>query len=190
MSTITITEPVIDETALRQAVAGARSGEVIWLASTVQLSAPLIIPRGANLTIEGSLTIDVGHASEIDGSIVVDAGAAVTIENVSVSEMNGSTLIGGEAVSPNPGPSWRAIGTGDFNDDSHSDILFQNTSTGQAAVWEMSGNDVIGGGVVTPNPGPSWKAIGTGDFNDDAIPTSCGRMRMARFQSGRWTGTL
>jgi hypothetical protein len=73
MSTITITEPVIDETALRQAVAGARSGEVIWLASTVQLSAPLIIPPGANLTIEGSSTIDGGHASEIDGSIVVDA---------------------------------------------------------------------------------------------------------------------
>jgi hypothetical protein len=104
--------------------------------------------------------------------------------------MNGSTLIGGEAVSPNPGPSWRAIGTGDFNDDSHSDILFQNTSTGQAAVWEMSGNDVIGGGVVTPNPGQVGKRSEPAISMTMAIPTSCGRMRMARFQSGRWTGTL
>jgi FG-GAP repeat len=27
----------------------------------------------------------------------------------------------------NPGPSWRAVGTGDFNGDGKSDILLQNT---------------------------------------------------------------
>ena len=42
-------------------------------------------------------------------------------------------------MSPNPGPSWKAIGTGDFNGDGISDILWQNTSTGQAAIWEMNG---------------------------------------------------
>jgi hypothetical protein len=56
---------------------------------------------------------------------------------------------------------------GRFNNDGHSDILFQNTISGQAAIWEMSGTDVIGGGLVGPNPGPSWEAIGTGDFNND-----------------------
>ena len=45
----------------------------------------------------------------------------------------------------NPGPSWKAIGTGDFNDDGHSDILWQNTN-GQAAIWEMNGTNEIGGG--------------------------------------------
>ena len=69
-------------------------------------------------------------------------------------------------VGANPGPSWQAIGTGDFNDDGHSDILWQNTN-GQAAIWEMNGTNVIGGATVGANPGPSWKAIGTGDFNDD-----------------------
>ena len=44
------------------------------------------------------------------------------------------------AVGPNPGPSWKAIGTGDFNDDGHSDILWQNTN-GQAAIWEMNGTN-------------------------------------------------
>ena len=85
----------------------------------------------------------------------------------SVWEMNATTLIGGGAVSPNPGPSWRAVGTGDFNDDGLSDILFQNTSSGQVSIWEMSGNTLIGGGPVSTNPGPAWKAIGTGDFDDD-----------------------
>jgi hypothetical protein len=51
--------------------------------------------------------------------------------------MNGNSLIGGGAVSANPGPSWKAIGSGDFNGDGLSDILFQNTSSGQVSIWEM-----------------------------------------------------
>jgi autotransporter-associated beta strand protein len=55
----------------------------------------------------------------------------------------------------------------DFNGDALSDILWQNTSSGQAAVWEMNGDTRIGGGTVSPNPGASWQAIGSGDFNGD-----------------------
>ena len=84
-------------------------------------------------------------------------------------EMNGNTLIGGGAISPNPGPAWQAVGTGDFNGDGPSDILFQNTGSGEASIWDMNGAILTGGGPVTPNPGPSWKAIGTGDFNDDGF---------------------
>jgi hypothetical protein len=75
--------------------------------------------------------------------------------------MNGATLIGGGAVSPNPGQNWKAIGAGDFNHDGHSDIVWQNT-TGQVATWEMNGGNLIGGGTVSTNPGSSWHAIGTG----------------------------
>jgi FG-GAP-like repeat len=88
---------------------------------------------------------------------------------VSIWEMSGNKLIGGGPVSPNPGPAWQAIGTGDFNKDGFSDILFQNKSTGQVSIWEMSGNKLIGGGPVNPNPGPAWQAIGTGDFNHDGF---------------------
>jgi hypothetical protein len=77
----------------------------------------------------------------------------------SIWEMNGTSVIGGGKVAPNPGPNWRAVGTGDFNDDRHSDILFQNTN-GQTAIWEMTGTHVTGGGVVNLNAGTSWKAIG------------------------------
>ena len=48
----------------------------------------------------------------------------------------------------------------DFNGDGFSDILFQNTSSGQATIWEMNGFNLIGGGAVSPNPGSSWHAIG------------------------------
>jgi hypothetical protein len=72
--------------------------------------------------------------------------------------MNGTSLIGGGVVSTNPGPSWHAIGTGDYNGDGHSDILWQSAS-GQAAIWEMNGNTLIGGGAVSPNPGSGWRVV-------------------------------
>lgn len=75
----------------------------------------------------------------------------------------------GPTPNDNPGPSWKAIGTGDFNGDGLSDILFQNASTGQVAIWEMNGTNGIGGGVVSADPGPSWKAIGTDSGGSDIL---------------------
>ena len=49
-------------------------------------------------------------------------------------------------MNPNPGPTWHAIGTGDFDGDGHSDILWQNASTGQASIWEMDGNTLSAAG--------------------------------------------
>ena len=78
--------------------------------------------------------------------------------------MNGINIIANKSLTPNPGPSWHAVGTGDFNHDHHSDILFQNAN-GQVAIWEMNGGLApIGGGVVSADPGPSWHAVGAGDF--------------------------
>jgi VCBS repeat protein len=94
-----------------------------------------------------------------------------TSGQASIWEMNGSTIVGGGPVSADPGPSWRAVGVGDFTDDGQpDDILWQNTSAGQASIWEMSGNTLAGGGAVSPNPGPAWKAIGTGDFTGHGQP--------------------
>jgi hypothetical protein len=73
--------------------------------------------------------------------------------------MNGTNRSGGGLVA-DPGPNWHAIGTGDFNGDGQSDILFQNTN-GSVAIWEMNGTNRSGGGLVA-DPGPNWHAIGTG----------------------------
>jgi autotransporter-associated beta strand protein len=60
-----------------------------------------------------------------------------------------------------------ALAPSDFNEDGKSDILWQNTASGQASVWDMSANTLTGGGGVSPNPGLSWTEIGSGDFNGD-----------------------
>ena len=79
--------------------------------------------------------------------------------------MTGTNLTS-SAVVANPGANWKAVGTGDFDDDGHADILLQNTN-GAVAVWETDGTKVTTSAVVA-NPGASWKAVGTGDFNSDS----------------------
>src|SRR6185437_8646583 len=141
--------------------------------------AGLIIDATGNLfgtTSAGGANGD-GTVFEITGSGFVTAGSAAaqasdgilfqgTGGQAALWGMDGTNIVAGGTVSPNPGPAWKTIGTGDFNDDGLSDILWQSTS-GQAAIWEMNGTAIVGGGTVSANPGPSWKLIGTGDFNDD-----------------------
>jgi hypothetical protein len=65
--------------------------------------------------------------------------------------------------------SWKVAGTGDFNGDGRSDILWRNDS-GALTNWLGQAN----GGFVANDPNAliydistSWKVAGTGDFNGD-----------------------
>jgi FG-GAP-like repeat len=118
---------------------------------------------------DGVTTVSAPVPSDFNGDALSDILWQNSDGQASIWDMNGNTLTGGGTVSPNPGPAWKAIGTGDFNGDGHADILWQNTSSGQVSIWEMNGNALIGGGAVSLNPGPSWQAIGTGDFNGDGL---------------------
>jgi hypothetical protein len=56
-------------------------------------------------------------------------------------------------------PDWTVAGTGDFNSDGKSDILWANTTTGQLVIRLLNGASVIGGG----SPGgaaPPWQIQG------------------------------
>ena len=77
------------------------------------------------------------------------------------------TVSVGAAGSFNPGPSWQVKGSGDFNGDGKSDILWQG-SDGMPAIWLMDGTTAVSVGAAGSfNPGPSWQIKGTGDFNGD-----------------------
>jgi V8-like Glu-specific endopeptidase len=80
-------------------------------------------------------------------------------------ELNGATINRTGLIDADPGPNWKAVGTGDFNDDGLRDILMQNTN-GTVAVWEMNGANLLTSGIVA-DPGPNWTIVGTGDFNGD-----------------------
>ena len=69
---------------------------------------------------------------------------------------------------------WRVVGTGDFNHDGNSDVLWHNAETGRVAAWLLNANGAVMGELslsLTCNAASGcsrdWKPVGTGDFNGD-----------------------
>jgi hypothetical protein len=61
--------------------------------------------------------------------------------------------------------SWTIVGTGDFDGDGKTDILWRN-SDGTVGLWLMNGTQVVSTtsfGIVPA----SWSIFETGDFNGD-----------------------
>lgn len=85
--------------------------------------------------------------------------------------MDGIKLIRSTNLNPRQlsDPSWKIIGTGDFNRDGKVDILWRSDA-GFISVWLMDGENLIAGVELNPNQvtDTSWKPVSTGDFNQDA----------------------
>ena len=84
-------------------------------------------------------------------------------------EMDGLKMLAGGAdfVGSAVGTVWQVKGTGDFNGDGKSDILFQNAIDGSSYVWLMDGLNRTAGDFVGKAVGPTWQVKATGDFNGD-----------------------
>jgi hypothetical protein len=88
--------------------------------------------------------------------------------NVEILFMGGAPgqVIGSPAAVTSPGTNWNAISSGDFNGDGNSDILWQNTASGQVEVTLMNGATATNTPAAQSVPA-GYKAIGSGDFNND-----------------------
>lgn len=71
-------------------------------------------------------------------------------------------------------PKWRIVGTGDFNRDGKTDLLWQYSNPGfgndaQLAVWYMDGVSMTSPTLLNPAypSSPKWRVAGTGDYNGD-----------------------
>jgi nucleoside phosphorylase len=63
---------------------------------------------------------------------------------------------------------WTIAGTGDFNGDGKTDILWRNISTGDVAIWLMNGTTIVQAYDFDNIPiAANWTIVGTGDFNGD-----------------------
>ncbi|MCH9693210.1 MAG: FG-GAP-like repeat-containing protein [Gammaproteobacteria bacterium] len=83
--------------------------------------------------------------------------------------MNGATVASAANVTTVPSPDiWMVAGTGDFNGDGNTDILWRQNVTGQNHLYLMNGATVLASESVTTVPDPDeWKVAGNADYNGD-----------------------
>ncbi|GEM_PF-2265398 len=75
-------------------------------------------------------------------------------------------------LEPVEDPNWHVVGTGDFNKDGNTDILwrYDGTYSGIAGfnwIWYMNGTNWIGGHEILSVADLNWQVAGIADFNKD-----------------------
>jgi len=78
--------------------------------------------------------------------------------------MDGSEFVDVIAL-PSMDPRWRTAGTGDFDGDGITDILWVDDDSGTARIWLMG--DFTGDGEFDVQLAAGWVVAGVGDFNGD-----------------------
>jgi hypothetical protein len=90
---------------------------------------------------------------------------------VSVWWMNGTTVQGNSSLNWQAASStgWAIKGTGDFNGDGRTDVVWHHADSGQISVWMLEGTNVASAPLFawTVPASSGWELKGTGDFNRD-----------------------
>jgi hypothetical protein len=86
-------------------------------------------------------------------------------------QLGAITVLNMATIAPNIPAEWVIQGVGDFDGDSTSDILWRDTSTGQAGVWRMLNGNVADywypGRSYPGNLSADWQMQAIGDVNGD-----------------------
>ncbi|MBW7974350.1 FG-GAP-like repeat-containing protein [Bradyrhizobium sp. BR 10289] len=136
-----------------------------WQMNGTQLSANLLVG-----TINGAAGWNYIGNADFNG----DGRADMLFINSSTHgvaewQMDGNTILASPQIGTyNAAAGWSFTGTGDFNGDGKSDLLFQNATTNGVAMWQMNGTQVTDSGQIgTVNAAAGWHFTSTGDFNGD-----------------------
>src|SRR2546423_3409495 len=74
--------------------------------------------------------------------------------------MNGSTWSGSYALLPTIATQWRIAAAADFDGDGKTDLVWQNTTTGERSIWLMNGSVWNGSYAVLPAVSTQWSIAG------------------------------
>ncbi|HLP58063.1 MAG TPA: FG-GAP-like repeat-containing protein [Candidatus Deferrimicrobium sp.] len=113
--------------------------------------------------------IGMNRQGEVNVPIDMNEYESEEVANVTMAAMVEDPRMGTNAIeiTPEPDINWQLCGTGDFNNDGKTDLVWQNTTNGCNAVWYMDGLKKTGIGWLPTEIDLNWKLCGTGDFNND-----------------------
>ncbi|WP_424889708.1 FG-GAP repeat domain-containing protein [Streptomyces sp. XH2] len=162
--------------------------DVLWHNTTSGEVGTWLLDSNRNVIANPSLSWRCGPECNRDwklsgtGDFNGDGKTDLLWHNTTTGEVGTWLLDGNRNVIANPPLSWRCgpecnrdwklSGTGDFNGDGKTDLLWHNTTTGEVGTWLLDGNrNVIANPPLSWRCGPEcnrdWKLSGTGDFNGD-----------------------
>ncbi|WP_295524638.1 FG-GAP-like repeat-containing protein [Novosphingobium sp. Chol11] len=157
---------------------GDGRADILWRNVNGQLSSWLGNPNGGFIDNGSVVNQFVPTAWKIAGTGDFNGDGRADIvwrnDNGQLSQWlgtaNGGLSDNGAIVNQSVPTAWKIAGTGDFNNDGFSDVLWRNDN-GQLSQWLGSANGrLIDNGVNVNQTVPTaWKIAGTGDFNGDGF---------------------
>jgi len=134
----------------------------------------ITVKDGKNQTASTSFKVTVNKAkTTIANDFNGDGKPDLILQDDSgflgVWRMNKESLVSAALLTPNNSgdSNWRVVGSGDFNGDGNTDLLFQHSDS-TVAVWYMSGESMTSPTLVDPaGPGAGWRVVGAADFDGD-----------------------
>src|SRR5579884_1146460 len=91
-----------------------------------------------------------------------------TSGNVAAWQVNGAQVVQSASLGL-VAPNWTIAGTGDFNGDGATDILWRDTNTGAVAIWFLNNSFAVQSVASFASPGGTWQIAQTGDYNGDGM---------------------
>ena len=82
-------------------------------------------------------------------------------------KMDGSTIMSSAPVAVLADLDWKVVGSGDYDGDTKSDIMWRHELTGQVYYWRMNGSTITSSAKVATPPDLKWRVVGNGDYNGD-----------------------
>ena len=104
----------------------------------------------------------IAATGEFDGDEQVDIVFQHADGSLAIWLMNGAVLKTSLLTNPPDAgsPDWRVVGAGDYNGNGTTDLLFQNKTTYDIAIWFMNGLSLSEAELTEPvNPGGTWRIL-------------------------------